>query len=176
MDLSSILSLGGFGLGLFGSFKSAQISRKQASIYEEQAELNRQIGSFNAAVSELSGIKAVEGMAQQTKRMIGEQKVAFSNRGITLEGSPMLVLGDTLTMGAEKAQEEYFNAQVQKINYQYAAIGATATATSHAEEARYKGLSSTITAAKQIMGSPIISESLADMGVKQGVNILKYWA
>lgn len=175
MELSSILGLGSIGLGLFGSFSSINASNRQATIYDEQAELNRQIGAFNAQMSELSGIDAVHAIAKQTKRMLGDQKSAFSSRGITLEGSPMFVLGDTLSMGTEKSQEAYFNAQVQKVNYQYAALGATATATSKAEEAKYTGLQSTITAAKQAMMLSSISKSASNLGIDPSVNILQYW-
>ncbi len=163
------------GLGLFGSSSSSKASKRQAAIYEEQARLNRQIGAFNAQISEASGIEAVNAIAKQTKRTLGEQKVAFSNRGISLEGSPMFVLGDTLTMGSEKAQEAYFNSQVQKINYQYAALGATATATARAEEAKYAGLQSTITAAQQVMGVLSNLNSASKLGISSGFNILKYW-
>jgi hypothetical protein len=162
MELSTILALGNFGMGLFGAFSSKNASNRQASIYEEQSALNRQIGAFNAEIAEKTGVEAVRAIAQQTKRVIGQQMVAFANRGITMEGSPMLVLGETLTMGSKHAQETYFNAEVKKINYLYAAQGASANAASAAESATAKATSSTIDIFKQFTeGAKLLQSSLS---------------
>jgi hypothetical protein len=136
MDLSSLMSLGQLGLGLFGSLVSRNAYNRQATLYEEQGALNRQLGRFNAEVSERTGLESVKAITEQTKKVLGEQALAFSNRGISLEGSPMFVLGETVTMGSKQAQEAYFNAEVQKVNALYASYGATSTASAQSESAR----------------------------------------
>lgn len=144
MDLGDIFSLGSFGLDLFSHAKSRKAYRKQENSYNQQAELNRQIGAFNAEVAERTGEETVYAIVQETKKLLGKQIVEFSNRGIELEGSPMLVLGETATMGKAEAQNAYFNAQVNKINYQFGALGATATARNAAEQAKYGAMSSMV--------------------------------
>ncbi len=158
MDLGDIFSLGSFGLNLFAHKKSREAYRKQENSYNQQAELNKQIGAFNAEVAERTGDETVYAIVQQTKKLLGKQIVEFSNRGIELEGSPMLVLGETLTMGKAEAQSAYFNAQVNKINYQFGAMGATATARNAAEQAKYGAMSSMV----NMMNS-----------VKDGYNLMK---
>jgi hypothetical protein len=144
MDPSSIASLGNFALNLFGLFNSKNESDRQATLYEQQAALNRQIGAFNAEVAQRSGVEAVNAVALQTKRLVGEQLLSFANRGISMEGSPMYVIGDTITMGSKRAQEEYFNSEVKRINYLFAAQGASATASAAAESASYHSLSKSV--------------------------------
>jgi len=63
----------------------------------------------------------------------------------------MFIVGDTLTMGSKKAQEAYFNAQIQKTNYQYAAAGASSTAAANAENAAFKAKSETFNIFSRIL-------------------------
>jgi hypothetical protein len=141
---SGFTALASTAVGMFSAFQSSEAAERQADMYNQQAALNRGVGAFNVLTAQRNGVESVKGVALQTKRLLGEQMVSFSNRGISMEGSPMYVLGDTLTMGAQHAQEQYFNAEVQKINYEYAAEGASATAMANAENARYKAMSSTL--------------------------------
>jgi hypothetical protein len=164
MDLGSIMNLGNFALSLFGAFRSRNASNRQATIYEEQAALNRRIGQFNAEIAEKAGIESVQAVAQQTKRLLGAQMVAFSHRGISLEGSPMFVLGDTLTMGSKQAQEAYFNAEVSKTNYLYGAQSAVAQASSAAESARFKAMSSSLDIFKSFLQGAQMLKSQASIG------------
>lgn len=137
MDFSDILGLGSVAMGLFAGLSKQAIYRQQENSYLQQAELNRQIGEFNAAAVERTGTQNIRAIVEQTKRLMGYQINLLTNRGISLEGSPMFVLGDTKTMGMQRAQEAYFNTQVAKVNSQYAAFSATQRALSMAEEAKY---------------------------------------
>lgn len=151
MDLSSILALGQFGLGLFGTFSGRNAYNHQATVYEEQAALNKQIGLFNAEVAERTGVESVKAIAKHTKRLVGEQMVSFSNRGITMEGSPMFVLGDTVSMGSQQAQEAYFNAEVNKVNALYRAYGASTEASARAESAKGSAMAKSLDIFNQFM-------------------------
>jgi hypothetical protein len=167
------MQVGNFALGLIGLFSSKRESDRQVAMYEYQAQLNRQIGAFNAEVAMQNGVESVNSIALQTKRNLGRQMVSFANRGVSMEGSPMFVLGDTLTMGSKQAQEAYFNAEVQKTNYIYGAQTAGAQATSAAENARYQSLSKTIGIFQQFMdGAKLMNSANAnssDAAVKKSI-------
>lgn len=176
MELSTILSLGSFGLNLFGNISSRNAYRQQENSYLQQAELNKRIGQFNAEVAERTGTETMYAIVEQTKKLMGKQIVEFGNRGIDLDGSPMLVLGETATMGSAMAQSAYFNAQVQKVNYQLGASNAVNAALNGAEQARYGALSSmmnTVMGMKQgfdLMKSMAKSSTINNISRSQGMN------
>jgi hypothetical protein len=151
MDLGTIMQLGSFGLGLFGSFSSRNAANRQATYSEQEAALNRRIGAFNAEIAERTGAESVQAIARQTKRTIGAQKNEFARRGISMEGSPMFVMGDTLTMGSKQAQEAYFNAQVNKINALHGAYKYSSADMKRAEDSRMSAMSSNIDIFKQFI-------------------------
>jgi hypothetical protein len=138
MDLETIASLGKIGMGLFGAFSAKEAADNRRNFYEEQAILNRQIGAFNAQVAEMVGSQQAEAISIQTKRAISEQIVAFGNRGISLDGSPMLVLQETINTGTKAAQEAYFNAAVSKQNALYGGYIAASQSRAKAEDAKYQ--------------------------------------
>lgn len=108
MDLGDIFSLGSFGLNLFAHEKTRKAYREQENSYNQQAELNKQIGAFNAEVAERTGDETVYAIVQQTKKLLGKQIVEFSNRGIELEGSPMLCTGRDTDHGQGEGSECLF--------------------------------------------------------------------
>lgn len=176
MDISSILSLGSFGLNLFGNISSRNAYRRQENSYVQQAELNQRIGQFNAEIAERAGSESMYAILENTKRLMGKQIVEFGNRGIDLEGSPMLVIGETATMGAAEAQSAYFNAQVQKVNYKLGAQNAVNTALNGAENAKYGAMSSMLNTARgvmqglNLMNSMMKSSTLNNISHSQGVS------
>lgn len=140
------LALGLFSLGvnLWGSNKARAAAEQQSADYQIQAEINRQIGAFNAQVAEITGEDAVSAIADETSKLIGKQKVAFARHGIEMVGTPYFVLGETYRMGLKKAQQAYFNAQVQKINAQHTAATAVAASKASASNYSYQALSHTL--------------------------------
>lgn len=138
--------------GVFGSVRGIEVSREQEGYYMRQAEINRQIGQFNYEVSMRQGKESVDAIATATRRLLGEQRASFAGRGIDLEGSPMMILGETLTMGSKQAQEAYFNAEVQATNALYNMNSEVMKSENAASQAKYEGLSNTVNLAKQLVG------------------------
>lgn len=179
--LEAALGIGSFGLSLFGSISARNAARRQEVSYNEQAALNRKIGQFNAMIAERTGQIRMQAAIEMTKKTLASQIVEFSNRGVSLEGSPMLVLGETQTMGEAHAQEEYFNSQVNKINALYGAWTASKTAENNAENARYSALTSMVNTAKSVKqgidlaksmmnNSSTVDETVKSMGVTSTVS------
>lgn len=150
MNLDSIFSLGSFGLNLFSNAINVRNYRKQENYYLRQAEINRRLGAFNAEVAERTGTESMYAIAQQTKKLLGSRIAEMSNRGITLEGSPMFVLGEIETMGRAEAQNAYFNSQVSKINAIFSAEGATNNMINAGEQAHSNMFSSIINTALSV--------------------------
>ena len=152
MDFGSIAAIGSFAVGLFGAARSRNAANRQSDYYDREAALNRRIGAFNAEIAERIGAESVRGIAQQTKRILGAQKNEFARRGIAMEGSPMFVMGETITMGSKTAQEAYFNAQVNKVNAYHSAYRASAADMARAEDARMSAMTSNIGIFQQFLG------------------------
>lgn len=172
MNFSNLVSA---GLGLFGAFSSTKGSREKQSFYDEQASINKAIGAFNAEVAVRSGNASVSAIAQMTRRLVGEQRALFAGRGITLEGSPMMIIGDTITMGAKKAQEAYFNSEVEATNARYNMLSTVSKANSLASESKYNTISNTVGMARQLMSMSEISKYKESTGVEPTYNIFKFW-
>lgn len=132
------------GISLYGQYEASKAASQQAADYQVQAEINRQIGLFNAEVAEMTGQAAVSAIAEQTKKIMGQQRVAFARSGVEMVGDPNFVLGNTYYMGQQKAQEAYFNAQVQKINALHNSQNAVSANKSASSQATYQALSNTI--------------------------------
>ncbi len=171
MDLSDILSLGSFGLTLFSNISQRNEYRRQENSYLQQAELNKRIGQLNAEVAERTGTETMYAIVNQTKKMLGSNIVAWSNRGVELDGSPMLVLGEIATMGQAEAQNAYFNAQVQKINYQLNANQAVSSAMNSAEQAKYGAFSSMIQSAMTVKRGLDLAKSMMASSNLNSMNV-----
>jgi hypothetical protein len=169
--LSEALGLASVGLSLFGAMSAADASDRQAEEWEEQKAVNRAIGAFNMQVAQRQGTMAVNAVIQQTKQIVGKQLVSFANRGITMEGSPLYVIGNTITMGSQKAQEEDFNAQVRKKNYEFQMESGVANANAMAENARYRSLSSTMDIFKGFIEGARLIKSMASAPAVQKSSI-----
>lgn len=170
--LEAALGIGSFGLSLFGSISARNAARRQEASYNEQAALNRKIGQFNAMIAERTGQLRMQAAIDMTKRTLATQMVEFSNRGISLEGSPMLVLGETQTMGEANAQEEYFNSQVNKINALFGAWTASKTAESNAENARYTALSSMVNTVKTVAQGLNLAKSMMNSSTAENSSMV----
>lgn len=71
---------------LYGGVEANKQARKQAKIIEREAE------------------EKAEAHAKNVSRFEASQKVGFLKSGVTLEGSPMLVLEDTRREGAKEVE------------------------------------------------------------------------
>ena len=176
MDFSPLLGLAQAGLGLFGAFRARQESSRQQSYYEEQSSINKTLGAFNAEVAMRTGSESVDGIAMMTRRLVGQQRAAFAGRGISLEGSPMMLLGESITMGKKQAQEAYFNAEVQAVNARYNTAGIVSKNENLALSAKYNVLTNTINMAQQLMSLSNISQYQKSTGVAPNFNIFKWFS
>jgi hypothetical protein len=174
MDFGTLVGLSQVGLGLFGTFKARQQSLQQQSFYNEQASVNRALGAFNAEVALRTGEETVEGIALMTRRLLGQQRAAFAGRGISLEGSPMMLLGETITMGAKQAQQAYFNSEVQAVNARHNAVTAVAKNENAADFAKFNALTNTIGMAKQLTSLSTIAQYQKSTGVAPSFNLFKW--
>lgn len=68
-------------------------SAQQAQI---EADLASSRASREAGVSLRQGLEQAESIRKSGKRLASEQQAAFGGAGVTLEGSPMLVLSETI--------------------------------------------------------------------------------
>lgn len=151
MLFDDIFALGEVGLSVFSRNKARQGYKEQEASYSEQAALNQNIGAFNARVAEIVGRETCSAINTETRRMIGEQRARFAQMGISMSGSPMFVMGDTLTMGNKKVQEAQFHTEVDKTNHFYAALSATATAKANANQAKWGARSENVNIIRDVM-------------------------
>ena len=173
-SIGTIMSLGSFAINLFANNRKRQLYQQQQGYYEWEAEINRRIGQLNAQAAEYSGKQAVSAIAAQTKKILGKQLVEFSNRGIELEGSPSFVMGETETMGSREAQNAYFNAQVEKLNYQYRAKAAAMGAQNRADEAKYGSYASMIDSIKGMKdGFQLMNSMFTCLGAPRLIQVLR---
>ena len=80
---SAVMSAGG---GIYSGIQANKAAGKQADIYDEQANAEQEAGAFQEAQA-----------ARDFDTLLGEQKLGFAASGRSLEGSPLLVLEQTLT-------------------------------------------------------------------------------
>lgn len=79
---SAVMSAGG---GIYSGIQANKAASKQAAIYDEQADAEQVAGAFQEAQA-----------ARDFDTLLGEQKLSFAASGRSLEGSPLLVLDQTL--------------------------------------------------------------------------------
>lgn len=144
MEFSEILSLGGSLVSLVAQHNARRIQQDDSSFYAQQMMINQHIGAMNAAAEEMVGAQASAAIVDQTKRMLGRQINEFSSRGISLEGSPALVLSETATMGFNEAQNALFASRVKAINYKLSAYEASQAALSASQKSKYGAMKSTL--------------------------------
>lgn len=172
MDLSDIVNLGAIGTNLFANAKVKTLSKRQQVAYYREAELNRRIGALNSEAAERTGLLAVQTIQEHTKRVMNAQVNIFRNRGIELEGSPMLVLGETVTTGEKQAKEAMFNAMVKQYNYQLSAETAAQHAMNNAERTQMKAMQSNLNMLGGVYKGLTAINSMAALGKFDGGGLL----
>lgn len=75
----------GAGGGIFSGIEANKAARKQAGIYTEQASAAEEAGRFEEAQA-----------IRDFDTLLGEQKLSFAASGRSLEGSPLLILDQTI--------------------------------------------------------------------------------
>jgi hypothetical protein len=157
-----------------GHIRAQHQLNEQRSFYQEQTSINRAIGNFNEEVARRAGLEAVDGIALMTRRMIGKQRAAFAGSGVSGD-SPMMIVGETITMGSKQAQEAYFNSEVEAVNIRYKTYSAVSQSENAASSAKHQALQNTIGMAKQLLSLGEIGQYQKSTGVAPNFNIFKYW-
>jgi len=98
MGLPVVLAAASGALSLIGGIQQLQTGRQQASAAKEAAALR---GSEAARQAE----RNARGEQQNVDRLIRRQKLDYLRSGVTLEGSPLLVMEETRRRGAENIDE-----------------------------------------------------------------------
>lgn len=80
---SAVIGAGG---GVYSGIQANKAAGKQAALYDEQANTEQVAGAFQEAQT-----------VRNFDTLLGEQKLNFAASGRSLEGSPLLVLDQTLT-------------------------------------------------------------------------------
>ena len=80
---SAVIGAGG---GVYSGIQANKAAGKQAALYDEQANAEQVAGAFQEAQT-----------VRNFDTLLGEQKLNFAASGRSLEGSPLLVLDQTLT-------------------------------------------------------------------------------
>lgn len=136
-----------------------EAANRQKQEYERQLSINRQIAKFNNRALDFTSNIQVGKIQGETERVLKSEIATFRSRGVSLEGSPMFVLGETANMGAAKIQELLFNTEVKKKNMELSAEVNAAAARAGAEsanimasEARIGMISNAMKSMKGIIG------------------------
>lgn len=75
---------------IYGGIQARKAAKKQQKAFDEQARLQRQAAEFEAMQA-----------GRQFDKLLGTQKARISGSGIKLEGTPLLLLEETLRDKAE---------------------------------------------------------------------------
>jgi hypothetical protein len=82
MIASAAMSVGG---GIYSGIGANKTAKKQAGIYDNQADAEQAAGAFQEMQT-----------ARDFDTLLGEQKLSFAASGRELEGSPLLILDQTI--------------------------------------------------------------------------------
>jgi hypothetical protein len=98
MTTATMLAAAGLGLGVVSGVQQMQAGKEQAKNARDVA---------NAQAAEAGRVSAREAFEteREAERVTRAQKVAYLASGVSLEGSPLLVMEETRRKGAENAEE-----------------------------------------------------------------------
>lgn len=105
--LSGIGGLSGLmkGISLFSSLSSVMGGMQQQGAYNQQANMAIAQGNMQAAENERVAFRQAQNEKEQSESARRAQKVAYLASGVTLEGSPLLVMEETRQKGIENVDE-----------------------------------------------------------------------
>lgn len=126
------------GIGLMSSSNSQNALDHMSAEYRNMAIVNAQIGKFNADVYERLGQETSDAIAKNVARALGTQRAEFARSGFSLEGSPMIVMAETVNEGSKRAQDAVFNAEVKRINTLFEANTAISTMNNKVDDIGYQ--------------------------------------
>lgn len=79
------------GASIYGGIQANSASKKEAGLLREQGAIAQSEADSEAASH-----------ARDVRRFAADQSLAFLSNGVTLAGSPLLVLDDTITQGQKE--------------------------------------------------------------------------
>lgn len=139
MGLMSLITAGaGAVMGFIGNNNKRKAAQEQERNYREQQRAALEVGDFNAAGIRITG--TIQAKEQLRAIDVTKKKAinTFRARGISLEGSPMFVLGDIDLMGDRQVQETLFNTAVNRYNAIFNAEASAHNLYAAAEQAHYQ--------------------------------------
>jgi hypothetical protein len=103
--LSGVASAFSSGLSLLGGISSFSAGSEAQSVANSQKALALQTAELNAIERERVTAKEARVEKENSDRMIQLQKLAYMKSGVSLAGSPLLVMEETRRKGAENIDE-----------------------------------------------------------------------
>ena len=85
----------------------------------QKSRLNESLGHFNSEISSKTKNKVNRSVGQRINKMLMEYRCSIFGSESAMKGSPMFVTGNTLTMGNEASQEQFFDDEIKDINQKY---------------------------------------------------------
>lgn len=108
---SALASAGGQVRASQGEARLEDFNARQA---RKEAEILRQRTAVELDISRRQGIVEAEDIREAGKRNLGTQKAVIARAGITQEGSPMLLLAETLKEAETAALRSEFGSQQER--------------------------------------------------------------
>jgi superfamily II RNA helicase len=122
-NLFAMSQLIGAGGNMASSFGQASASRAQGNYERQIMETNSRLAEFQAEDAMKRGDKASVNIKDQTKRLIGSQRVAMAAQGLDLSsGDPLAIQEETAAIGAEDAMTARNNAWREAWGYKTQAL------------------------------------------------------
>lgn len=105
-------------LQVIGTVVSAIGALQSASSQRDAANYNARVAADNAVVARQQGEADAARLRRQSVKTLGDMRAAFAANGISLEGSPLDVLGDSASQFELDIQNATYNAELRALGYQ----------------------------------------------------------
>lgn len=141
MGLSAI----GTGMGVFGALSQG---RAESGAALAQAKLGR----LQADAEVQRGDAEADAMRREARALIGRQRAGYSAAGVRLEGTPLLVVADTLSQSEQDIANLNKQTDARALAYRFGARSSESTASSAITGSYWKAGSSLLTGGAGIAG------------------------
>lgn len=112
--LSAVSTLASAGGQVSGSQAEAKLEAFNARRAEEEAEILRQRTVREIDIERRRGEAVAGDIRESGQRALGEQKATFASAGVTPEGSPLLLMSDTIRESETAALRTKFGSQQEQ--------------------------------------------------------------
>lgn len=137
--LSTAMSAIGTGVSAFGSYQQGQyqaaLSRQSALYTQQMAQRNKAMADFQAAQTRKAGLEQGSLIQDRAKQLLGKQIAGYGAAGVTSEGSPLEVMGQTMGEYERDTHNAILNANYNA--WRTTQAGETSLLQGEAEASRY---------------------------------------